>query len=188
MMRLLLLAGALSGLAVVATPLRGAAQDADVRPGAETAANVVEAILSGRDDPAAWGALQAALGDDAVSTAFDERVPAGARGLPGAGPSSNSVERVGDEADGGARFPVAAPAWMEGLLTQRVAAGVVVGVLSLLVLFAVWQLSRLVVRAFRAVGSGNRPGRTLVRRRHQDVSRSRDAERLQAQLRARRAA
>ncbi|MBT8489297.1 MAG: hypothetical protein KJO65_10785 [Gemmatimonadetes bacterium] len=74
---------------------------------------------------------------------------------------------------------------MRSIETQRVVAGVVAALLALLLLFTGWQSLQLVERAFRAATRGDRQSGPLVRRRHREQLRSRDAERLQAQLRAR---
>lgn len=159
MMRLFFAAVVLGGWTLIAGPAPGEAQEQAGRVGAETAANVVEAILAGRDDPAAWGALETALGT----------------GVP-------EVQR------GGVALPTSTeawPVWMRSSETQRVVAGVVAALLALLLLFTGWQSLQLVERAFRAITRGDRQSGPLVRRRHREQLRSRDAERLQAQLRAR---
>lgn len=175
MKRLVVVAVALVGTTMVARPAGGVAQEQTARPAAETAANVVEAILAGRDDPAAWGALETALGDG---------LP---RSVDGAGhPSADGRELAGAGTVPGTSMRL--PAWMQSMESQRIVAGVLAAFLALLLMFAGWQLTRLVGRAVRAVLPRRRRGRTLVRRKNRDLPRSRDAERLHAQLRARRAA
>ncbi|NNF28964.1 MAG: hypothetical protein HKN73_17190 [Gemmatimonadetes bacterium] len=193
MMRFVLAAAALVATAMIAGPAAGAAQEHTTRPAAETAANVVEAILAGRDDPAAWGALETALGDGrSVAGGVMNRLPTAEGSLMYGGLDPAAAEPVdglgSDVLVAFAGTSMRLPAWMQSMESQRIVAGVLAALLALLSIFAGWQLTRLVGRAVRAAIPRRRRGRTLVRRKNRDLPRSRDAERLHAQLRARRAA
>lgn len=125
------------------------------------AATVVAAILAGQDDPEAWGALEEALG----TSGDGDLVPDGAA-LPGG-------------------FEL--PTWLEPMATPRVLAGVLAALVAVLLMAAARVVVRAIIRGARAVAPRPRRGRTLVRRGsgHRPA---RDAERLHAQLRARRVA
>ncbi len=183
MIRLALTAAVVSGSIILARPHSGTAQDLRPNAGAERAADVVDAILSGRDDPAVWGALEAALG---------EGVPAlPIQGLAGDGEEASHVPGGMDAERSevtvfGATLRL--PAWVQSGEARRIAAGVGAALLVFLAIAVVWTSGRLMLRALRSGFGGDRRGRTLVRRKKRDLPPSRDAERLHAQLRARRAA
>lgn len=173
MMRLFFKAGVVGGWLAIAGIPAVEAQESATGPGAEAAASVVQSILSGRDDPATWGALAAALGT----------------GLPGApgGPATSAVEPPSD-AVGGLSLPAGAgwlPTWMRSSQARRVAAGAVAGLFALLLALTGWQSMQMVERAYRAIARRDRRRRTLVMRAHPNRPRARDAERLRAQLGAR---
>lgn len=172
---------ALLALVAGADATHAAAQEEETVEASRAAADAIDRILSGSDDGAAWSALENAL---------DTEESTGWRALPGAEPEADSgLLGAGPLAAVLDLLPVGgSPGVVPTRLLPGVVAGAVAALLALLSFLTLRLLARTLMRAFRVVASRRRSSRTLVRRPRRRVPLSRDAERLEAQLRARRTA
>lgn len=185
---------------VIATAELAAQSDAASHAAAETAAAMIETILAGEDSDAAWVALSSAL-DDEVAAARPVSLrltpaevagvqlegDAGRRTVSGAGSGSEAESRSVEATSGGslsglfarARGAIesASPETLSRALTAMI--GLMIATAVLLLLRALLIARRTTVGRPRRVTRRLRRGRKVV---------SRDAARLEARLRTRRAA